>query len=68
MYVEGDSEGVRFGFNTVGVEEVEEGVVEGEGWLEVDEVDWGTEVDDDEDVELSLEELVGGGVLDVDGL
>jgi hypothetical protein len=66
--VEGDSEGVRLGFNCGIVEEVEKDVVEDEGKPEVDEVGWASELDDGRGVELPPGELLGGGVLDGDGV
>ena len=65
--VEGDSEGVEVGLDGVIVVEVEEDVEVGDE-LEVDEVEDSIEVDDGRDVELSLEEETGGGVVDVDEL
>jgi hypothetical protein len=66
--VEDDSEGVGVGPDSEVVVEVEEDEEEVESMLELDEVEGGTEVGDDRDVKLSLEVLVGGGVVDVDGL
>ena len=55
--VDGVSEGVRVVLDGGVVEGVEEDVEEGI-WVEVDEDDDRTEVDDDEDVELPPEALV----------
>lgn len=65
--VDGDSTGVGVGLDGEVVVKVGEDVEVG-GRLEVDELNSDTEVDEDRDVELSLELLVGGGMDDVDGL